>query len=310
MAASTESPATIEIRGLRKRYGSALAVDDLTFTVEPRRVTGFVGPNGAGKTTTLRIVLGLDRADAGTALVGGKPYRSLKKPITHLGAMLDASAIHPARKARDHLLWMAHAAGIPARRVDEVLGQVGLVSVARRAAGGFSLGMRQRLGIAAALLGDPPALILDEPVNGLDPEGIRWIRQLLRSLALEGRAVLVSSHLMSELEDTADHLVVIGRGRLIADTNVRTLLDAASDDRVVVRTGRRQEAMTVLSQAGATVAAGDPDQVTVAGLPADRIAALLTAESVPFTGLAQHRASLEEAYMDLTRDHVEYQERA
>ena len=310
MAASTESPATIEIRGLRKRYGSALAVDDLTFTVEPGRVTGFVGPNGAGKTTTLRIVLGLDRADAGTALVGGKPYRSLKKPITHLGAMLDASAIHPARKARDHLLWMAHAAGIPARRVDEVLGQVGLVSVARRGAGGFSLGMRQRLGIAAALLGDPPALILDEPVNGLDPEGIRWIRQLLRSLAVEGRAVLVSSHLMSELEDTADHLVVIGRGRLIADTNVRTLLDAASDDRVVVRTGRRQEAMTVLSQAGATVAAGDPDQVTVAGLPADRIAALLTAESVPFTGLAQHRASLEEAYMDLTRDHVEYRERA
>jgi ABC-2 type transport system ATP-binding protein len=310
MAASTESPATIEIRGLRKHYGSALAVDDLTFTVEPGRVTGFVGPNGAGKTTTLRIVLGLDRADAGTALVGGKPYRSLKKPITHLGAMLDASAIHPARKARDHLLWMAHAAGIPARRVDEVLGQVGLASVARRAAGGFSLGMRQRLGIAAALLGDPPALILDEPVNGLDPEGIRWIRQLLRSLAVEGRAVLVSSHLMSELEDTADHLVVIGRGRLIADTNVRTLLDAASDDRVVVRTERRQEAMTVLSQAGATVAAGDPDQVTVAGLPADRIAALLTAESVPFTGLAGHRASLEEAYMELTRDHVEYRERA
>jgi ABC-2 type transport system ATP-binding protein len=305
-----ESPATIEIRGLRKHYGSALAVDDLTFTVEPGRVTGFVGPNGAGKTTTLRIVLGLDRADAGTALVGGKPYRSLKKPITHLGAMLDASAIHPARKARDHLLWMAHAAEIPARRVDEVLGQVGLASVARRAAGGFSLGMRQRLGIAAALLGDPPALILDEPVNGLDPEGIRWIRQLLRSLAVEGRAVLVSSHLMSELEDTADHLVVIGRGRLIADTNVRTLLDAASDDRVVVRTERRQEAMTVLSQAGATVAAGDPDQVTVAGLPADRIAALLTAESVPFTGLARHRASLEEAYMDLTRDHVEYRERA
>jgi ABC-2 type transport system ATP-binding protein len=310
MAASTESPATIEIRGLRKHYGSALAVDDLTFTVEPGRVTGFVGPNGAGKTTTLRIVLGLDRADAGTALVGGKPYRSLKKPITHLGAMLDASAIHPARKARDHLLWMAHAAGIPARRVDEVLGQVGLASVARRAAGGFSLGMRQRLGIAAALLGDPPALILDEPVNGLDPEGIRWIRQLLRSLSVEGRAVLVSSHLMSELEDTADHLVVIGRGRLIADTNVRTLLDAASDDRVVVRTERRQEAMTVLSQAGATVAAGDPDQVTVAGLPADRIAALLTAESVPFTGLARHRASLEEAYMELTRDHVEYRERA
>jgi ABC-2 type transport system ATP-binding protein len=310
MAASTESPATIEIRGLRKHYGSALAVDDLTFTVEPGRVTGFVGPNGAGKTTTLRIVLGLDRADAGTALVGGKPYRSLKKPITHLGAMLDASAIHPARKARDHLLWMAHAARIPARRVDEVLGQVGLASVARRAAGGFSLGMRQRLGIAAALLGDPPALILDEPVNGLDPEGIRWIRRFLRSLAVEGRAVLVSSHLMSELEDTADHLVVIGRGRLIADTNVRTLLDAASDDRVVVRTERRQEAMTVLSQAGATVAAGDPDQVTVAGLPADRIAALLTAQSVPFTGLARHRASLEEAYMDLTRDHVEYRERA
>ncbi|GAA4076903.1 ABC transporter ATP-binding protein [Actinomadura miaoliensis] len=300
---------TIEVRGLRKSYGSAVAVDDLTFGVAPGRVTGFVGPNGAGKTTTLRLILGLDRPDAGTALVGGRPYLSLRGPMRHLGAMLDASAVHPARRARDHLLWMAHAAGLPARRVDEVLDQVGLASVARKAVGGFSLGMRQRLGIAGALLGDPPMLIFDEPVNGLDPEGVRWIRELLRSLAAEGRAVLVSSHLMGELEDTADHLVVIGRGRLVADTPVETLLAAASDDRVVVRTDRRRDAMTVLSRAGATVASGGPGQVTVSGLPAERIAAVLTGEGVPFTGLAGHRASLEEAYMELTRD-VDYRENA
>ncbi|GAA3223887.1 ATP-binding cassette domain-containing protein [Actinocorallia longicatena] len=297
------------MRGLRKRYGAALAVDDLTFTVPPGRVTGFVGPNGAGKSTTLRLILGLDRPDGGTALVGGRPYRSLRRPITHLGAMLDASAVHPSRKASDHLLWMAHAAGLKKARVAEVLEQVGLSSVGRRAVGGYSLGMRQRLGIAAALLGDPPMLIFDEPVNGLDPDGVRWIRILLRSLAAEGRAVLVSSHLMSELEDTADHLVVIGRGRLIADTDVRSLLAAASDDRVVVRTTHRQEAMTSLSRAGATVAAGESGQVTVAGLPAERIAALLTSDGIPFTGLNEHRASLEEAYMDLTRDAVDYRER-
>ncbi|MGW2315099.1 ABC transporter ATP-binding protein, partial [Actinomadura luteofluorescens] len=244
--------ATIEVRGLRKRYGPTLAVDDLSFTVGPGQVTGFVGPNGAGKSTTMRMIMGLDRPDGGTALVGGRPYRSLRAPLCRLGAMLDASALHPARRARDHLLWLAHANGLPARRVDEVIGLTGLASAARRRAGGFSLGMRQRLGIAAALLGDPPVLMFDEPVNGLDPEGVAWIRGLLRSLAAEGRAVLVSSHLMGELEGGADHLVVIGRGRLIADTGVADLLEAASGGRVEVRTAERREAMTALARAGAT----------------------------------------------------------
>ncbi|SNT49038.1 ABC-2 type transport system ATP-binding protein [Actinomadura meyerae] len=299
--------ATIEVRDLRKRYGSAVAVDGLSFTAAPGRVTGFVGPNGAGKSTTMRMIMGLDRPDAGTALVGGRPYRSLRTPLCRLGAMLDAAAVHPARRARDHLRWLAHANGLPARRVDEVIELTGLGGAARRRAGGFSLGMRQRLGIAAALLGDPPALMFDEPVNGLDPEGITWIRGLLRSLASEGRAVLVSSHLMSELEGGADHLVVIGRGRLIADTTVADLLATASGGRVEVRTAERREAMTVLARAGATVTASGPDAVTVADLPAERIIALLTGAGVGFTGISEHRASLEEAYMELTRDAVEFQ---
>ncbi|MGI5164623.1 ABC transporter ATP-binding protein [Spirillospora sp. CA-253888] len=298
--------ATIEIRGLRKRYGPTVAVDDLSFTVEPGRVTGFVGPNGSGKSTTMRIVLGLDRPDAGTALVGGRPYRELRTPLCRVGAMLDAGAVHPGRRARDHLLWLAHSNGLPRRRVDEVLELVGLAGAARRAAGGFSLGMRQRLGIAAALLGDPPVLMFDEPVNGLDPEGVTWIRGLLRSLAAEGRAVLVSSHLMGELEDGADHLVVIGRGRLIADTSVRELLAGASGGRVELRTARRREAMTVLARAGATVAATGPETVTVGGLPTERIIGLLTGEGVAFSGISEHRASLEEAYMELTKDAAEY----
>src|SRR5262245_39895233 len=234
-------PHTIEVSGLRKRYGRTVAVDDLSFTVEPGQVTGFVGPNGAGKSTTMRMILGLDRPDAGTALIGGRPYRELRTPLCRVGAMLDAFAAHPARRARPHLLWMAHYSGLPARRVDEVLDAVGLASAARKRVGGFSLGMRQRLGIAGALLGDPPTLMFDEPVNGLDPEGIRWIRGLLRSLAAEGRAVLVSSHLMSELQDTADHLIVIGRGRLIADTTVPALVAATSGDRVVLRTAHRTD---------------------------------------------------------------------
>ncbi|MFD0690291.1 ABC transporter ATP-binding protein [Actinomadura fibrosa] len=299
--------ATIEVRDLRKRFGSTVAVDGLSFTVGPGQVTGFVGPNGAGKSTTMRMILGLDRPDAGTALVGGRPYRTLRAPLCRLGAMLDASAVHPARRARDHLLWLAHANGIPRRRVDEVIALSGLEGAARRPAGGYSLGMRQRLGIAAALLGDPPALMFDEPVNGLDPEGIAWIRALLRSLAAEGRAVLVSSHLMSELEGGADHLVVIGRGRVIADTSVEELLSAASGGRVALRTGHRQEAMTVLAHAGATVAADGPDSVTVSGLPAERVVALLTGAGVAFSGVAEHRASLEEAYMELTKDAVEFQ---
>ncbi|MEU8308416.1 ATP-binding cassette domain-containing protein [Actinomadura sp. NPDC048955] len=299
--------ATIEVRGLRKRYGPTLAVDDLSFTVGPGQVTGFVGPNGAGKSTTMRMIMGLDRPDGGTALVGGRPYRSLRTPLCRLGAMLDASALHPARRARDHLLWLAHANGLPARRVDEVIGLTGLASAARRRAGGFSLGMRQRLGIAAALLGDPPVLMFDEPVNGLDPEGVAWIRGLLRSLASEGRAVLVSSHLMGELEGGADHLVVIGRGRLIADTGVADLLEAASGGRVEVRTAERREAMTALARAGATVAASGPDAVTATGLAAERVVAVLTEAGVGFSGVGEHRASLEEAYMELTRDAVEFQ---
>jgi ABC-2 type transport system ATP-binding protein len=214
----------IEVEGLTKHYGTTRAVDALSFTVRPGRVTGFVGPNGAGKSTTMRLILGLDAPDAGHALVGGRPCATLEHPLRTVGSLLDAGAVHPGLRARDHLLWQARSNGLPDERVPEVLALVGLESVARRRVGGFSLGMRQRLGIAGALLGDPPLLLFDEPVNGLDPEGIRWIRGLMRSLAAEGRTVLVSSHLMSELEDTADHLVVIGRGRLIADTSMRDLL--------------------------------------------------------------------------------------
>jgi ABC-2 type transport system ATP-binding protein len=298
--------ATIEVRGLRKKYGSTIAVDDLSFTVPPSQVTGFVGPNGAGKSTTMRMILGLDAPTAGSALIDGRPYQTLRAPLCHVGALLDAGAFHPGRRARDHLLWMAQYNGLPARRVDEVLEQVGLASVARRRAGNFSLGMRQRLGIGAALLGDPPVLLFDEPVNGLDPEGIRWIRGLLRSLAAEGRAVLVSSHLMSELEDSADHLVVIGNGRLIADTSVSSLLAAASGGRVLLRTPEPSQAMTVLANAGAIVAATDRETITVSGLAADRIIAVLAENGVSVSEVATHRASLEEAYMELTRDAVEF----
>jgi len=298
--------ATIEVRGLRKRYGRTVAVEGLSFTVAPGEVTGFVGPNGAGKSTTMRVILGLDSPDQGTALIGGRPYRALRTPLLQVGAVLDAAAVHPGRRARDHLLWMAHSNGLPARRVDEVIELVGLAAVARRRAGGFSLGMRQRLGIAGALLGDPSVLMFDEPVNGLDPEGIRWIRGLLRSLAAEGRAVLVSSHLMSELEGSAEHLVVIGRGRLIADTTVRDLVTAASGDRVALRTSMRSQAMAVLANAGATVASTDSDLLTVSGLPAERIVALLTAGGLPFSEVSAHRASLEEAYMELTRDAAQF----
>ncbi|MFE0133049.1 ABC transporter ATP-binding protein [Streptomyces sp. NPDC059037] len=305
-AAPVGHAATIEVRGLRKRYGPVTAVDGLSFTVAPGQVTGFVGPNGAGKSTTMRIVLGLDSADEGTALIGGRPYHALRTPLLEVGSLLDAAAVHPSRRGRDHLLWMAHSHGLPVRRVDEVLDLVGLGQAARRRAGGYSLGMRQRLGIAAALLGDPPVLLFDEPVNGLDPEGIRWIRGFLKGLAAEGRAVLVSSHLMSELEDTADHLVVVGRGRVIADTSVRELLAAASGDRVEVRTDERTAAMTVLAGAGASVAATGRDTLTVSRLAAGRVVELLGGAGVGFSGVAAHRATLEEAYMELTRDEVEF----
>jgi ABC-2 type transport system ATP-binding protein len=298
--------ATIEVSGLRKRFGGTTAVDGLTFTVAAGQVTGFVGPNGAGKSTTMRAILGLDQPDEGSALIGGVPYARLRHPFSHVGALLDAGAVQPSRRARDHLLWLAHSQGLSARRVGEVLELTGIASAARRKAGGFSLGMRQRLGVAAAMLGDPPVLMFDEPFNGLDPEGMAWMRGFLRSLAGEGRAVLVSSHLMSELQGNADHLVVIGRGRLIADASVADLLAAASRDRVMLRTSARERATTVLTHAGATVAVTGHDVLAVAGLPADRIAALLGAGGVPFSGLAAHQASLEEAYMELTRDATEF----
>ncbi|MFJ9176807.1 ABC transporter ATP-binding protein [Streptomyces sp. NPDC102360] len=297
---------TIEARGLCKRYGATTAVDELSFTVEAGRVTGFVGPNGAGKSTTLRMMLGLDRPDSGAALIGGQDYTRLADPLSTVGALLDCEALHPGRRARDHLLWLAHYNGLPSRRVDLVLDQVGLASAAKKRAGGFSLGMRQRLGIAAALLGDPPVLILDEPVNGLDPEGIQWIRGFLKSLAAEGRTVLVSSHLMSELQDTADHVIVIGRGRLLADTDVAALLDEASGERVALRTSRRAEALAVLAGADATVAVTGPDSLTVTGLDAEEVVARLGAHRIPFSELARHRATLEEAYMELTGATTEF----
>ena len=302
--------ATIEVAGLRKRFGSALALDGMTFTVSPGQVTGFVGPNGAGKSTTMRIILGLDAADAGTATVGGRPYASLRRPFSHVGSLLDAAALQPSRSARNHLLWLAHSQGLGARRADEVIEQAGLAQAARRKAGGYSLGMRQRLGIAAALLGDPPVLMFDEPFNGMDPEGIVWMRGFLRSLAAQGRAVLVSSHLMSELQDTADHLVVVGRGRVIADASVADLIAAASADRVTVRTAARDEAMTVLARAGAEAAATARDVITVSGLTPERVVKLLSDNSVPFAELSAHRATLEEAYMELTRDAVEFRAEA
>jgi ABC-2 type transport system ATP-binding protein len=298
--------ATIDVTGLRKRFGPTPALDGMTFSVRPGQVTGFVGPNGAGKSTTMRVILGLDAADEGTALIGGQPYQTLRHPLSHVGALLDAAALQPSRSARNHLLWLAHSQGVGSRRVDAVVAAAGLQSAIRRRAGGFSLGMRQRLGIAAALLGDPPVLILDEPFNGMDPEGIVWMRGFLRGLAAEGRAVFVSSHLMSELQDIADHLVVVGRGKVIADATVRDMIAAASDDRVELRTTARAEAMTVLAHAGAEVAATAPDVLTIKNLSAERTVAALTASRVPFTEVSAHRATLEEAYMEITRDAVEY----
>src|SRR5215469_5632759 len=298
--------AAIEVAGLHKRFGSTVALDGMSFTVAAGEVTGFVGPNGAGKTTTMRVILGLDAPDAGTALVAGRPYQALHRPLTRLGSLLDAAALQPGRTGRNHLLWLARSQGLAADRVDAALGQAGLDKAARRKAGGYSLGMRQRLGIAAALLGDPPALMMDEPFNGMDPEGIIWMRRLLRSLAAEGRAVLVSSHLMSELEGTADHLVIAGRGRVLADTPTRDLLAAASGDRVTLRTTVPDRAAATLVRAGAT-ATIDGTTVTVSGLPPEKVVLLLGENAVPFSEVSAHRASLEEAYLELTRDAAEYQ---
>ncbi|MHB1594892.1 MAG: ABC transporter ATP-binding protein [Streptosporangiaceae bacterium] len=300
------SEVAIEVTGLRKRFGTTLALDQMTFTVRPGQVTGFVGPNGAGKSTTMRVILGLDAPDAGTALVSGRPYASLRRPMTVLGSLLDAGALQPSRSARNHLLWLAHSQGLAAQRVNQVIEQAGLAGVARRRAGGYSLGMRQRLGIAAAMLGDPPAVMLDEPFNGMDPEGIVWMRGFLRSLAARGRAVLVSSHLMSELEDTADHLVVVGRGRVIADQSVADLLASVSGDQVRVRTATAGQAMTVLARAGAVLAASGQDTVTVSGLEPAGVVRLLSDAGVPFSEVSAHRVTLEQAYLKLTASAVEY----
>jgi ABC-2 type transport system ATP-binding protein len=300
------SEAAIEVTELRKRFGSVLALDGMSFTVAPGQVTGFIGPNGAGKSTTMRVILGLDAADEGTAAIGGQRYQSLRHPLTVVGSLLDASALQPGRTGRNHLLWLARSQGLGAREVDEVIGQAGLETAARRKAGGFSLGMRQRLGIAAALLGDPRVLMLDEPFNGMDPEGIVWMRGFLRSLAAQGRAVLVSSHLMSELQDTASHLVIVGRGQVIADISTSELLAAASGDRVTVRTTAAAAATGVLERAGGSPAAADGGTLTVTGLAAEKIVTLLSGQAVPFSEVSVHRASLEEAYLELTRDAVEY----
>jgi ABC-2 type transport system ATP-binding protein len=298
---------TIAIRGLTKRYGATLAVDDLTFSIAGGRVTGFVGPNGAGKSTTMRLILGLAAADTGVALVGGEPYVDKRFPLREVGALLDATAIHPGRRARDHLLWLGQSNDIPRSRVDEVLELVGLSAVGARRAGGFSLGMTQRLGLAAALLGDPPILMLDEPVNGLDPEGIVWIRGLLRSLAAEGRTVLVTSHLMSELQGTADHLVVIGRGRLVADASVDCLLASASNATVDVRTPDVTALMSLVANTGASVVSTDRDAVTVSGLTTERIAELASGHRIPLYELTLRRPTLEDVYLELTRDVLDHE---
>jgi ABC-2 type transport system ATP-binding protein len=294
--------ATVETHSLTKRYGPTIAVDDLSIAVQPGKVTGFVGPNGAGKTTTMQLLLGLAAPQSGEALVHGRPYAEIERPLTVVGALLDAGAFHPGRSARRHLEWIAESNGIARGRANEVLRLVGLSDVAGRRAGTFSLGMRQRLGIAAALLGDPPILVLDEPTIGLDPEGMRWMRQTLRALAAEGRTVFVSSHLMSELEDTADQLIVLEKGRLLADLSVDQLIAAASDDEIAIGTPDVPAAMTVLANAGATPISNGRDQVTVRGIAPLRVSELLASSGIALEQLVVTRPSLEEAYFQLTRD--------
>jgi ABC-2 type transport system ATP-binding protein len=297
----------IEARGLSKRYGDKVAVDDLSFTVQPGRVTGFLGPNGAGKTTTMRMILGLDRPTAGSVTVNGKPFAALYSAMREVGALLDAKAVHGGRSAYNHLLCLAQTNGIPPSRVDEVIGIVGLEDVARKRSKGFSLGMSQRLGIAAALLGDPDVLMFDEPVNGLNPEGIRWIRLLMRSLATEGRTVFVSSHLMSEMENTADHLIVIGRGKLIADCPMAEFVAGSTAQAAVVKTPDAQLLADVVAAAGGMLERSAEGEFTARGLSAERLGALALANGILLHYLAPARVSLEEAFMELTADSVEYQ---
>ncbi|TDD21847.1 ATP-binding cassette domain-containing protein [Kribbella turkmenica] len=298
----------ITLEGLSKRYGDTVAVDALDLTVAPGRVTGFLGPNGAGKSTTMRMILGLDTPTEGTALVDGRPYAAWPRPLAKVGALLDAKALHPRRTARNHLIAMAESNGIPVSRVDEVLSIVGLDSVTRKRAGEFSLGMGQRLGIAGALLGDPEVLMFDEPVNGLDPDGVRWVRRLMRSLAAEGRTVFVSSHLMSEMQLTADQLVVIGRGRLIADAPVTEVIAGGSRTTVVVRVPDSADFAVLrdrLTAEAERVESAD-DRLIVTGVPAERVGDLAHELGVRLHQLHTEHASLEEAYMELTADSVQY----
>ncbi|MFI7003861.1 ABC transporter ATP-binding protein [Nocardia sp. NPDC050175] len=298
----------IELRGLTKHYGQTVAVQDLSFTVRPGQVTGFLGPNGAGKSTTMRMILGLDKPTAGTALIQGKPYRELDHPLRTVGALLDAKWVHPNRSARAHLEWMAASNDIAKSRVEEVLRLVGLSEVAGKTAGGFSLGMSQRLGLAGALLGDPQVLLFDEPVNGLDPEGILWIRRFMQRLAAEGRTVLVSSHLLSEMAQTAERLVVIGRGQLISDTTTQEFIERASEQSVRVRSPQLDQLRSVLTSNGMTVREDGTDgpALVVAGVPSDAVGKLAGANEITLFELAPQRASLEEAFMRMTGGAVQY----
>jgi len=297
----------IEARNLTKDYGEKRAVDDLTFTVRPGLVTGFLGPNGSGKSTTMRLILDLDRPTSGSVIVNGKPYRDHAAPLRQVGALLEARSVHTGRSAANHLLALAQTHGIPQRRVDELIDLVGLRDVAKKRAGQFSLGMGQRLGIASALLGDPQTVILDEPVNGLDPEGIHWIRNVLRGLAADGRTVFVSSHLMSEMSLTADHLIVIGRGRLIADLSVEQFLKQSSKNLVRVRSPQASELRELVVGPAVAVSSDEPGVLEIDGLTSEQIGELAAAHGIVLHELVPHQASLEEAFMDLTRGELEYQ---
>jgi ABC-2 type transport system ATP-binding protein len=296
----------IQLEGLTKRYGEKVAVDGLTFAVRPGLVTGFLGPNGAGKSTTMRMILGLDHPTAGDVRIDGKHYQQLKDPLTYIGALLDAKAVHGGRTAYHHLLCLAQSNGIPKRRVAQVLDTVGLTTVASKKAKGFSLGMGQRLGIAAALLGDPRILMFDEPVNGLDPEGIHWIRNLMKSLAAQGRTVFVSSHLMSEVALTADHLVVIGQGRLLADTSMAAFIRQNARSYVRIRSPQRERLLDVLHEEGITVVEAGAGALEVEGDKAERIGELAAQYGIVLHELSTRQASLEEAFMQLTAQAVEY----
>lgn len=296
----------IQLRGLTKRFGDSVAVDDLTFDVVPGRVTGFLGPNGAGKSTTMRMILGLDRPTAGEALVEGRPYRELDQPLRRVGALLEADAVHPGRRARDHLCVAARTYNIPMKRVDEVLDVVGLTGVARNRVKTFSLGMRQRLGIATALLGDPGVLLFDEPVNGLDVEGVRWVRGLVRGLAAEGRTVLVSSHLMSEMQVTADHLLVIGRGRLIADASTSAVLADNGGQTIRMRTPDATRFANHLRRVGADVEHAGDGSLLVKGSSAEDVGAAAFAHNVVVHELTEIHSSLEQAFLELTADSLDY----